>query len=1735
MKLENAEKLLASADAQGLRRALIVTALPLEMKAVLSCLKPLGSCLGKDGNVFEFGQFSGAGHEWLVIVGESGAGNHASQSIVTTAVLQFGRFELLLMIGVAASRKPVDAPIGSVVASNHVYLASVGKYENGEFYARAREFPVDPRLVGLSKKIIRDEHWHERLKPPYGGVKPDHSDYPKPFPPAALVAPVVSVESVSADQKSVLERQITHAYQDAIALEMEGYGVLFAAQIDQVPTIVIRGISDVREGKDARLDRIHQPIAAAHGAAFAFELLDLWGQNYPAVKAPSPTTPTPSASTSAQIQLPAPAQVTLVLNFAGTASDFPPEKQTQIVEALRTVTGNPNLSLVRTEVGSFHLFLNAQASDQALIDVPNVYKELTDKFNAHLLSVMTETEYRSSLDSQALLAAVSAPLLEWPQTLPDGTSIERPELETLLALLQKNEGSTTALLGKPGSGKTALLAKFAHALKVDGIPFLAIKADLLDPSVSDEEGLQKHLGLPQLPSTMLRRLSAVHPAVLIVDQLDALAGYVDLRTGRLSALLNLVRSLGLVRNIHIVLSARTFEFEHDARLKSVNAESITLELPPWSAVLQILNARNIKADGWPLDAQDEIRTPQSLATFLKLDRGPDAPPFNRYHAMLEELWQQRVLKHPNGVQAAKVAGIVAEDMAERETLWIASAKYDQFASELAQLVAVGILTHPAGNRGSIGFSHQTVFDFCLARAFSQREGSLSAYVLERESSLFVRPKLWSALSYLRDVEQPTYESELQTIWLRPNLRLHLRHLLIEFMGQQKRPFEAEAKLFEQALKSPDRHAALQAMTDSPGWFSRFQHTAIHQAMLNPKESNVVAGILARASTTFPEAVLAMVEQTWLPNKDFDGYAWHVLQECQPWTPKTLELASVIVKRTPVSNWALDYTLSIVGAEQPTLAIRLALARLQGQLIAAAAEAGTRASLPQKEGEDDLSYYFRASPTDPLTKLVEQSDGWDGLEALAKSDPANYLAILWPWFQEVTANIKRYKKDVADEFFSLPHTLDFRFEDEEDSLRLGEHPILGGYRTAAETLAAQDGDGFLQWLGSVENEDAEPAQRLFAHALASQPERYASRALGFLIGDKRRFHLGNMEDTSGTTTRLVKAVSPYWNDEQIALFVKEVLGYSPTPGAWRDAERRRYFYRNRDMVKLEILSSLPPDRTSPETKEFINSQRRRFGESTKRGAIVTGPQWIGSPMSSEQIGLASDEDVINAFEELPDSTGWDNPSKWMKGGNVQLSRAFADFAKTQPARAADIIRRFDPTIGTRAAGYALDAMAEDADPALILDLVRYLDSKGFAGEEFYGSAARALERLLKRDVPIDDVTLAIVERWLSLSPAPTPAKDASEDDEDNDDSLIERSDTKGDAKEDRKESVLWGMSGFAILPHGTYPMLEVLTRVLLHRTDYDRLLTLLTKHLDRDEDQKVWASMLRFFQYIRSDDIAQLSSFFSRLFKQYPGLIASREAAMFLAHAQWRTPDFVRSVLPLMKSHEAPLVQQTYGELATLIGLVQPKLGWPPALIQEILSDGSSMARTGAAYAAIHVWAETDNNKTAAEILQSLIQTADERTWGAVTDLFRIIDEIEPTATWSKLLRAYADQIPKQRSISSNFIVQRLQTLLPHYADLVADLVQALVDKWQTELADMQTSAASTAPELVDIAITLHRLGPDTRDRGTEIFEDLLNVNAYSARQTLDQIDNRFPAAAPRPRRRLPRRNRNPRRQARRAN
>jgi hypothetical protein len=72
-----------------------------------------------------------------------------------------------------------------------------------------------------------------------------------------------------------------------------------------------------------------------------------------------------------------------------------------------------------------------------------------------------------------------------------------------------------------------------------------------------------------------------------------------------------------------------------------------------------------------------------------------------------------------------------------------------------------------------------------------------------------------------------------------------------------------------------------------------------------------------------------------------------------------------------------------------------------------------------------------------------------------------------------------------------------------------------------------------------------------------------------------------------------------------------------------------------------------------------------------------------------------------------------------------------------------------------------------------------------------------------------------------------------------------------------------------------------------------------------------------------------------------------------------------------------------------------------------------------------------------------------------------------------------------RETNATFVVERLATLLPHHAALVGRVAECLIARWRTELGDARTATAIAAPQLIDLAITLHRLGPEGDGRADQ--------------------------------------------------
>jgi len=87
------------------------------------------------------------------------------------------------------------------------------------------------------------------------------------------------------------------------------------------------------------------------------------------------------------------------------------------------------------------------------------------------------------------------------------------------------------------------------------------------------------------------------------------------------------------------------------------------------------------------------------------------------------------------------------------------------------------------------------------------------------------------------------------------------------------------------------------------------------------------------------------------------------------------------------------------------------------------------------------------------------------------------------------------------------------------------------------------------------------------------------------------------------------------------------------------------------------------------------------------------------------------------------------------------------------------------------------------------------------------------------------------------------------------------------------------------------------------------------------------------------------------------------------------------------------------------------------------------------------------------------------------------------------------------------LTEKLSSLLPVEAERVYQVCMALLDQRKDDITGISNSFAVNGDELIDISLTLQRIGSH-REKGLELFERLLDLDAYGIRGTLLELDRR---------------------------
>lgn len=240
-------------------RAVILTALRVEYMAVRAHLTDLKEKMHPRGTIYERGVFWANEQMWEVGIVEIGAGNPQAALECERAIQHFDP-SVIFFVGVAGGIK--DVGLGDVVIADKIMGYESGKAKD-QFQPRPDGGYLSYALVQRARAEGRKNDWLQRL-----------GDYLPNRAPSVLIGAIAAGQKVVGSTKSETWRLLRSTYGDVLAVEMEGHGFLRAIHASQqVDALVIRGISDLIEGKSESDAAGWQEMASRYASAFAFEVL----------------------------------------------------------------------------------------------------------------------------------------------------------------------------------------------------------------------------------------------------------------------------------------------------------------------------------------------------------------------------------------------------------------------------------------------------------------------------------------------------------------------------------------------------------------------------------------------------------------------------------------------------------------------------------------------------------------------------------------------------------------------------------------------------------------------------------------------------------------------------------------------------------------------------------------------------------------------------------------------------------------------------------------------------------------------------------------------------------------------------------------------------------------------------------------------------------------------------------------------------------------------------------------------------------------------------------------------------------------------------------------------------------------------------------------------------------------------------------------------------------------------
>lgn len=821
-------------------------------------------------------------------------------------------------------------------------------------------------------------------------------------------------------------------------------------------------------------------------------------------------------------------------------------------------------------------------------------------------------------------------------------------------------GKSLLIHGKAGRGKSGCTEDIINYCNEKKIQYIAIKLDKRIPT-GNAERWGADLGLPTSIVHCIHSFSKDDPAVIILDQLDALRWTQTHSRDSLLVCSEIIRQTSRLNferkhNISIVFVCRTYDVENDNNIKSLfEVENDEMSIKWENISINELSDELVQGivgneyERLSKKLKDLLKSPSNLYIWQRIDHGDEVREYSTTSHLVMNWWNQLIRKfvdiglQENDLQITKEKLI--EQLERLGRLYIPESLLSSNKIAIEFLHSNGFLVV---QEGKISFAHQSILDSFLAEKMSEQYycGVDMTEILgtKEKQTPGKRYQLQMLMQSLVEIESLDFINAGVRLLSAESIRYYNKYVFFEVLNQIENIERIVSDFVLEFCQDPiwGKHLINNVVQSKPQYFRILRDAGLIDTWLNNHEKRSVGiSLIVSIRPNYEDRDVELIEKFAFQSEGASReFSYCFLYDINEDTDAMFELRMRLYSEFPMlADSYIDFKSMMKNCELRT--IRYLAFLLENKI---------------KNKEKSIYRQEMEFLSESSEVIIE-----NGMEV---------TEVLLPFVPKETDGVHAFS-DWSARYYN--ETI--------------ERVCINILKKANRAIISTNPMTFLNYYESFMGMGNDIFNELILDALCFFPEDLSDIVISYMCNE---FERDIFDKTSGNTDELhlaklvLEKHSKYCSEDIFNRLVREIVSYTSSEALDRFRRRIEYNRENNGQIvywsfwgdlQYELLSVLPFERLSMKERDLMNVLKRKFENGTAMYKHYSGHGGgVSSPVSSKKLTTENWLRIItNRKLEHRNNRKWTEvPGGFIESTLEGFSRSFEDAVSKDPDKMINLV-------------------------------------------------------------------------------------------------------------------------------------------------------------------------------------------------------------------------------------------------------------------------------------------------------------------------------------------------------------------------------------------------------------------------------------------------------------------------------